>query len=132
MDGKKRRIQKVFVGVTVIGLLFAAGCGSSRKMTAQTSGEKIFGADKAFSVAKESNASLNAKDALAIAEGKLAKAKDAFANKNYEEAADLADQAVVDAEYAKARATTQKNLEIAEGIKKDTNDLRQEIERISK
>ncbi len=132
MDGKKRRIQQVFVGVTVIGLLFAAGCGSSRKMTAQTSGEKIFGADKAFSDAKESNASLNAKDALAIAEGKLAKAKDAFANKNYEEAADLADQAVVDAEYAKARATTQKNLEIAEGIKKDTNDLRQEIERISK
>ena len=132
MDGKKRRVQQVFVVVTVIGLLFAAGCGSSKKMTAQISGEKIFRAEKAFTDAKEGNASKNAKEALAVAEGKLAKAKDAFAKKNYEEAADLAEQAVVDAEYARARATTQKNLDIAEGIKKDTNALRQEIERMSK
>jgi hypothetical protein len=118
--------------VTVIGLLFAVGCGSSKNMTAQISGEKIFQADKAFSDARDGNASKNAKEALAVAEGKLAKAKDAFAKKDYEEAADLAEQAVVDAEYAKARATTQKNLEIAEGIKKETNALRQEIERMPK
>ena len=101
-------------------------------MTAQMSGEKIFRADKAFSVAKDGNASQNAKDALAVAEGKLAKAKDAFAKKNFEEAADLADQAVVDAEYARARATTQKSLKIAEGIRKENDALRQEIEQMSK
>jgi len=132
MDGKERRIQQVFVGMVVLGLLFAAGCGSSKNMTAQISGEKIFQADKAFSDAKEGNASQNAKEALAVAEGKLAKAKDAFAKKNYDEAANLADQAAVDAEYAKARATTNKNLAIAEGIKKETNALREEIERMSK
>ena len=132
MDVRKSRIQRMFGVLAVIGLLFAVGCGSSKKMTAQMSGEKIFQADKAFSVAKDGNASQNAKEALAVAEGKLAKAKDAFAKKNYEEAADLAEQAVVDAEYARARATTQKNLDIAEGIKKDTNALRQEIERMSK
>ena len=132
MDGKKRRIQRAFVGVAVLGLLFAAGCGSSNKMTAQTSGEKVMRAGNAYVQAKDGNASLNAKDDLAVAEGKLMKARDAFTKKNYDEAANLADQAVVDAEYAMARATTKKNLDIAEGIKKETNALRQEIERMSK
>jgi hypothetical protein len=132
MDGKKRRIQQVFVVMGVIGLLFAVGCGSSNKMTAQISGEKIFQADKAFTEAKDGNASQNAQDALAVAEGKLAKAKDAFAVKNYEEAADLAEQAVVDADYARAKATTRKNLDIADGIKKETEALRREIQQMSK
>jgi len=132
MDGKKRGIRQVFVVVTVIGLLFAAGCGSSKKMTAQTSGEKIFTAGKAYMDAKDGPASKNAKEALAVAEGKLLKAREAFAKKNYEEATKMAEQTMVDLEYAKARATTQKNLDTAEGIKKDTNALRQEIEQMSK
>jgi hypothetical protein len=132
MDEKKRRIRQVFVVVGVIGLLFAVGCGSSMKMTAQTSGEKIFQADKAFSDAKDGNASKNAPDDLAVAQGKLAAAKDAFAKQNYDEAARLAEQTVVDADYAQARATTRKNMDIAEGIKKETNALRQEIERMTK
>jgi hypothetical protein len=132
MDEKKRRIRQVFVVVGGIGLLFAVGCGSSMKMTAQTSGEKIFQADKAFSDAKDGNASKNAPDDLAVAQGKLAAAKNAFAKENYDEAARLAEQTVVDAEYAQARATTRKNMDIAEGIKKETNALRQEIERTTK
>jgi hypothetical protein len=130
MDGNKRRIQQVFVVVTVIGLLFAVGCATS-KGTAQLSGEKIFQADKAFSDAKDGNASLNAKDALAVAEGKLANAKDAFAKQNFEEAANLAEQAAVDADYAKAKATTQKSLNAAEEIRKNNDVLRQEIRQMS-
>ena len=132
MDEKKSRIRQVFVVVGVIGLLLAVGCGSSMKMTAQTSGEKIFQADKAFSDAKDGNASKNAPDDLAVAQGKLAAAKDAFAKQNYDEAARLAEQTVVDADYAQARGTTRKNMDIAEGIKKETNALRQEIERMTK
>jgi hypothetical protein len=132
MDEKKRRIRQVFVVAGVIGLLFAVGCGPSMKMTAQTSGEKIFLADKAFSDAKDGNASKNAPEDLAVAQRKLAAAKDAFAKQNYDEAARLAEQAVVDADYAQARATTRKNMDIAEGIKKETNSLRQEIERTTK
>jgi hypothetical protein len=131
MDGKKRRLRQVFVVVAVIGLLFAVGCAST-KTTAQLSGEKIFRADRAYSDAKDGNASLNAKDALAVAEGKLAKAKDAFAKQNFDEAASLAEQAVVDAEYAQAKASTQKSLKIAEGIKKNNDALRQEIQQMSK
>jgi hypothetical protein len=131
MDGKKRRIRQVSVVAGVIGLLFAVGCGYTMKMTAQTSAEKIFQADKSFLDAKDGNASLNAPDDLAVAQGKLAAAKDAFAKENYDEAARLADQTVVDADYAKARATTRKNMDIAEGIKNETNALRQEIERMT-
>jgi YD repeat-containing protein len=132
MDEKKRRSRLVFVVVGVIGLLFAVGCGTSMEITAQTSGEKIFQADKAFSTAKDGNASKNAPDDLAVAQGKLAAAKDAFAKQNYDEAARLAEQTVVDADYALARATTRKNMDIAEGIKKETNALSQEIERTTK
>jgi hypothetical protein len=131
MDGKKRRLRQVFVVVAVIGLLFAVGCAST-KTTAQLSGEKIFRADKAFSDAKDGNASLNAKDALAVAEGKLAKAKEAFGKQNFDEAANLAEQASVDAEYAHAKATTQKSLKIAEEIRKNNDALRQEIQQMSK
>jgi hypothetical protein len=130
MDGEKRRIRQVFIVVAVIGLLFTAGCAAP-KTTAQLSGEKIFRADKAFSDAKDGNASLNAKDALAVAEGKLAKAKDAFAKQNFDEAANLAEQAVVDAEYAQAKATTQKSLNIAEEKRKNNDSLRQEIRQMS-
>ena len=130
MDGKKRRIQQVFVVVTVIGLLFAVGCAAP-KTTAQLSGEKIFRADKAFSDAKDGNASLNAKEALAVAEGKLASAKDAFAKQNFDEAANLAEQAAVDADYAHAKATTQKSLNISEEIWKSNDALRQEIRQMS-
>src|SRR5512134_1547861 len=132
MDGKKRWIRQLFVGMGVIGLLFAVGCGASTKMDAQMSGEKIFQADKAFSDAKDGNASKNAPDDLAFAQGKLAAAKDAFAKQNYDEAARLAEQTVVDADYALARAKTRKDMDIAEGIKKETDALRQEIERTTK
>jgi hypothetical protein len=130
MDGNQRRIQQAFVVVTVIGLLFAVGCAAP-KTTAQLSGEKIFQADKAFSDAKDGNASLNAKEALAVAEGKLANAKDAFAKQNFDEATNLAEQAAVDAEYAQAKATTQKSLNVAGEIKRNNDALRQEIQQMS-
>jgi hypothetical protein len=132
MDEKKRGSRLVAVVVGVIGLLFTVGSATAMEFTAQTSGEKIFQADKAFSDAKDGNASKNAPEDLAVAQGKLAAAKDAFAKQNYKEAARLAEQTVVDANYALARATTRKNMDIAEGIKKETNALRQEIERTTK
>ncbi len=132
MDEKKRRSRVVFVVGGVICLLFAIGGGTAMAFTAQTSGEKIFLADKAFSAAKDGNASRYAPDDLAVAERKLAAAKDAFAKQNFDEAARLAEQTVVDADYALARATTRKNMGIADGIQKETDALRQEIERTTK
>ncbi len=130
MGGKKKTVLRMFMLAAAVGLLITAGCASS-KMTAKESGEKIFQAEKSFSEAKDGNASMNAKDALAVAEGKLAQAKEAFSKKKYEEATRLAEQAVADAEYAKAKATTQKQRNEAEEIKKVNNALLQEIRQMS-
>ena len=127
MGGQGRRIRGLFVGVGIAALLVPAGCGPSMRVTAQTSGEKIFQADKAFLDARDGNASQNAPDDLAVAQGKLSAAKDAFAKQDYDGAARLAEQTVVDAEYARVRAATRKNQGIADGIRKETEDLRQEI-----
>lgn len=132
MDGRKMGIRGYFFVAGIVASLCAVGCGAPMKMDAHLSGEKIFQADKAFTDAKEGNASKNAPGELAVAQGKLAAAKEAFAKENYDEAARMAEQTVVDAEYARARATTRKNQEIAEGIRKETNALRQEIDRMTK
>jgi len=130
MDGEKRTVFRMLMLAAVVGLLISAGCASS-KITAKESGEKIFQAEKSFSEAKDGNASMNAKEALAVAEAKLAKAKEAFGKKNYDGASMLAEQAVADAEYAKAKATTQKQRNEAEEIKKVNNALLQEIRRMT-
>ena len=127
MGGEGRYLSCVVSAV--FGLLLAAGCSS---MNANLAGEKVSRGEKAVADAKESSAILNAPDDLAVAQGKLSAAKDAFARQNYEEAARQADQASVDADYARARATTQKNRKTAEDMKKNIEALRQEIERIAK
>jgi hypothetical protein len=131
MDVRNRRILQIFGGVAVLGLLFTAGCASS-KMTANLSGEKIFKADRAVLDAKEGNASVNAPKELMVAEEKLVSAKTAFSKEDYDAAANLAELAVVDAAYAGEKATTQKNFNMLEAMKKENDVLRQEIEKMSK
>ena len=129
MDLMKRIVRYSFGAAALMGLLTAAGCSS---MTANLAGEKISRGEKAVADAKESNALLNAPDDLSVAQGKLAGAREALAKQDYEEAARLADQASVDADYARARATTQKNRKTADEMKNNIEALRQEIQRMSK
>ena len=128
MDRKKRGTL-LSVVAAVVALSITGGCSS---MNANLAGEKVSQGEKAVADAKESNAILNAPDDLAVAQGKLSQAKDAFARQNYVEAARMADQASVDADYARARATTQKNRKTADEMKKNIDTLRQEIERMTK
>ena len=128
MDGKKTGILLSLVAAVAV-LFTAGGCTS---MNATLAGEKVSGGEKAVADAREGGAILNAPDDFAIAQGKLAQAKEAFSLQNYEEAARLADQASVDADYARARATTQKNRKTAEDMKRNIETLRQEIERMAK
>lgn len=124
----KRGIRQLLCIASGIGLVVAGGCSS---MNANLAGEKIFQGEKAVTDAKGSNALLNAPDDLAIAQEKLARAKAAFEKQNYEEAAGLAEQASVDADYARAEATTRKNVKTADEMKKNIEALRQEIQRMS-
>jgi len=87
---------------------------------------------KALNEARESNASLNAPVELKAAQDKLAAAKTALGKKNYDEAIRLADQALVDAVYARVKGVTEKEKKKAEELRQNIKTLRQEIETLSK
>jgi hypothetical protein len=127
MTWKRKHLQLFLVAAT-LGLTVAAGCATSSILSSQ----KISQGDKAITDAQLSNASVSAPDELKIAEEKLSQAKEAQAKKEYELATRLAEQASVDADYARARATSDKSQKAADEMRKKTKVLREEVERLSK
>ena len=125
MEGKKRSTGILFVIALTAGLLLATGCGGTSQIVAKG---KVTGGEKAVNEAKASNASLNAPVELVAAEGKLSAAKEMFLREEYDAAARLADEATVDAEFARAKATTERNRKEAEEMRKNIEVLRQEIQ----
>jgi len=123
-----RKLQQLFVGIAALGLSLMAGCTTFATLPT----EKISQGDKALTEAKESNASVNAPVELKAAEGKLAEAKAAFGKKDYEKATRLAEQASVDADYARAKGTSEKANKKAEELRQNIKTLRQDIELLSK
>jgi D-arabinose 1-dehydrogenase-like Zn-dependent alcohol dehydrogenase len=123
----KKKIQPPLVLVSFLGVLLAAGCATTN---GTLSNEKIWQANKAVGAAKESNASLNAPNELKAAEDKIVEATTALTNKDYERAVRLAEEASVDADYARARATTEKAKKAAEEMRQNNKVLRQELERM--
>jgi hypothetical protein len=125
---EKKRIQPLLVVWVVLGLLLINGCVTYATLPR----EKISEADKALIEAKESNASLNAPGELKAAEDKLAEAKAAFGKKDYEKATRLAEQASVDADYARAKGASEKAKKEAEELRQNIKTLRHDIELLSK
>jgi hypothetical protein len=125
---KKKRIQPLVVVLVILGLFLMNGCATYGNIPR----ERISEGDKAIHEARESNASLNAPVELKAAEDKLAAAKTALDKKNYDEAIRLADQASVDADYARVKAVTQKEKKKAEELRQNIKTTRQEIETLSK
>jgi len=127
---ERKNYQVLHSVILIIAFVFLlAGCASTN---GTLSTQKMAAGEKAISEAKEGNASANAPNELAVAEGKLTQAKEAFGKKEYEKAGAMADQASIDAEYASTKATAEKNKKVVEEMKKDNDTLRQEIERLSK
>ena len=124
----KRKHLHLFLVAAALGLTVMAGCATSSIFSSQ----KISQGDKAITDAQLSNASVSAPDELKTAEEKLAQAKEAQAKKNYELATRLAEQASVDADYARARATSDNSQKAADEMRKKTKVLREEVERLSK
>jgi len=125
MKGKKRSILFYFILALTTGLLLAAGCGGKSQVMAK---DKVTAGEKAVNEAKASNASVNAPVELVAAEEKLGSAKEMFLKEDYDAAARLADEASVDAEYARAKATTEKNRRAAEEMERNIEVLRKEIQ----
>jgi hypothetical protein len=122
------KLQQMFVGIAALGLLLMSGCTTFATLPR----EKILLGEKALTDAKESNASLNAPVEFKAAEDKLAEAKAAFSKKDYDKAARLAEQVSVDADYARAKGTSDKANKKAEELRQNIKKLRQEIGLLSK
>ena len=120
-------IHKLFVVVLGLSILWLSGCSG----LAASSRQKISEGDKALIEAREGNATVNAPVELKAAEDKLGEAKAAFDKKDYDNADRLAEQALADVDYARAKGTTEKVKKEAEEIRQNIKTLRQEIEVLS-
>ena len=123
----KRKHLQLFPVAVALGLTVAAGCATSSIPSSQ----KISQGDRAISDAQLGNASVSAHYELKTAEEKLAQAKQAQANRDYEWATRLAEQASVDADYARAKARLEKAKKAVDEMQKRTKALREEVERLS-
>ena len=124
----KRIILSLFVVVMALSILWLSGCSG----LAASSRQKISEGDKALIEAMESNATVNAPVELKAAEDKLEQAKAAFGQKDYGTADRLAEQALADVDYARAKASSEKVKKEAEAIRQNIKTLRQEIEVLNK
>jgi len=125
----KRSLQGFFIVLTTLSILWLSGCGGG---FAALPKEKISDGDKALREAKESSASLSAPAEMKAAEDKLAAAETAFNKKDYDEATRLAEQATVDADFARAKGSAEKARKKAEDTQQNIKTLRQDIEALSK
>ena len=120
--------QGLFVVVMALTILGLSGCSG----LASLSRDNISEGDKAMLEAKESNASLNAPVELKAAEDKLEAAKAAFDKKDYDDANRLAEQALADVEYARAKGSSEKERKKADELRQNIKTLKQDIELLSK
>ncbi len=125
---ESRMLHQLFVSVATLGLLLMSGCTTFATLPS----EKISQGDKALAEARESNASVNAPVELKAAEDKLAEARVAFGKKEYDRATRLAEQASVDADYARAKGVSEKAKKKAEELRQNIKTLRHDIELLSK
>ncbi|HCX02746.1 MAG: DUF4398 domain-containing protein [Smithella sp.] len=133
MNVKKRKMQHLFFIMIVIALtsLIANGCATTR-FNRESSTSKISEGEKAINIAKEGNAGIEAPADLVVAQDKLTAARKALEQEHYETATRLAEQASVDADYARVKAISEKAKRKTEGSRENVNTLRNEVERMSK
>ena len=94
MNVKKRKRQHLFFIVIIIVIVLLIVIGCAKKFTRETSITKMSEGEKAISVAKESNASIDAPADLTVALDKMTAAKKALQKEDYETATRMAEQAV--------------------------------------
>jgi len=127
MNSKRKGLQLSLV-LAVFGLLLMSGCATTNGILP----ERILQAQEAIRKAAESNAALNAASELNAAEEKLAQAKQAAYKRDYDRATRLAEQASIDADYARYKAASEKTRKMAEDLRSNIKRLRQEVDDLSK
>jgi Domain of unknown function (DUF4398) len=121
---RRRGFDGICTGL--IAAAIAAGCASAAPMA----NTKVAQAGRAVEEARQAGATTSASMDLKMAEDKLKEAQEAVTKRDYEEASALADQATVDADYARARVTNQRVTKTLDDMKQNIQVLRLELERL--
>lgn len=113
--------------VTVVAAIFMGGCASTPAPIEQMAISRA-AVNNASSAGSNEFAPLLLKSAMDKMDG----AERAMAEKNYERARQLAEQAQVDAQLAEATARSSKAQKAADALQEDSRVLREEIDRKTK
>ena len=122
---KNMVLRFVSTGLVAIGLSMATGCA-----TTDTVSSRFPQLQENINAAKAADAEMYAPTPLKSAEAKLAAAKSAVAAQDMVAASKLVDEAMVDADYARAMAPTEKTKKVAMKLREDIQVVRDEIEKM--
>ena len=118
--------QYVAIGLAILGICLASGC-----TTKDTVSSRFPELQENINVAKKAGAEQYARKPLMAAEDKLAKAKQAVAQQDMASANALVDEAMIDAEYARAMAPTEKAKSDGMKLREEIQAVRNEIKQLS-
>ncbi len=120
------RMRAPMVFLIAVSSLVAAGCATKGTVTA----EKLAVVENAISEAREGTARTSAPLELRSAEEKLEAARAAMKEKEFDTANRIADEALADANYAKAKSASVKSKKMADDLRQSIKSLKEEIERM--
>jgi Domain of unknown function (DUF4398) len=126
MANIKVRLRPWMAVPFLIGALAISGCSAGKPPLGTLSQAEL-----AVQQADKSTASVFAPLELQVARDQLSEAKRAMAAEEYEEARRFADQALVNAQLAEAKAGAGKARSAAEELRKSIQTLRGELERVT-
>ena len=118
-------LKYVATGLAAVGVFIATGCA-----TTDTVSSRFPQLQENINAAKAADAEVYASRPLKSAEAKLAAAKSAVASKDMVSASQLVDEAMADAEYARAMAPTEKAKNAAMELRKEIQVVRDEISKM--
>jgi hypothetical protein len=123
-----KRTKKVWagtVGCIILVILMVTGCGPKMRPPHDV----ISNAEMAINRARDANAITYAPLDLKFAEEKVAKAKEAMSMENYEEADQLAQDAMLDAQVAETKSRAEKAKKVSQDMQENIDSLQQELQR---
>ena len=126
VNQQARRFLRVRLFSIGLAALSAVGCASHKPLASAT----ITQAERAIDEAQEAGAAISAPAEFKTAQDKLKAAQASMAKGKHEGAIRSAEQATIDAEYARVRAVNQRANTRADEMRQYIRTLREEIERL--
>jgi hypothetical protein len=127
VNGPTRRFDRLHV-FWIVPALLVVGCASHKPVM----GAKLAQAERAVDDAQQAGAAINAPAEFRTAQNKLKVAQEAMKKGDHERAIRSADEATIDAEYARARAANQRVTSMADEMARSIKALRDDLERLPK